>query len=160
MGRLFIYDNSNFIDFPIGGQVTSIGNFLRYICEDHPERTDAVTLVGVTVCPEEVGKRKKISLYGRQIDFLPVAAAERDLGNTTRSLRMMYAKGLLKYGKMLGITKKDCNYFHAPEAYGVIKLFCPKAACVIFSHGSYFIWERGFRFFQRSAGQKRVWALF
>ena len=118
MGRLFIYDNSNFIDFPIGGQVTSIGNFLRYICEDHPERTDAVTLVGVTVCPEEVGKRKKISLYGRQIDFLPVAAAERDLGNTTRSLRMMYAKGLLKYGKMLGITKKDCNYFHAPEAYG------------------------------------------
>lgn len=150
MGRLFIYDNSNFIDFPIGGQVTSIGNFLRYICEDYPERTDAVTLVGVTVCPGEVGKRKKISLYGRKIDFLPVAAAERDLGNTTRSLRMMYAKGLLKYGKMLGITKKDCNYFHAPEAYGVIKLFCPKASCVIFSHGSYFNMERGFRFFQKN----------
>lgn len=150
MGRLFIYDNSNFIDFPIGGQVTSIGNFLRYICEDHPEHTDAVTLVGVTVCAEEVGKRKKISLYGRKIDFLPVAAAERDLGNTTRSLRMMYAKGLLKYGKMLGITKKDCNYFHAPEAYGVIKFFCSKASCVIFSHGSYFNMERGFRFFQKN----------
>lgn len=150
MSRLFIYDNSNFIDFPIGGQVTSIGNFLRYICEAHPERTDDMMLVGVTVHPEEVGRKKKIRLYGRQIDFLPVTAAERDLGNTTRSLRMMYAKGLLKYGKMLGITKRDCNYFHAPEAYGVIKLFCRKASCVIFSHGSYFNMERGFRFFQKN----------
>ncbi len=150
MSRLFIYDNSNFIDFPIGGQGTSIGNFLRYVCEVHPERTDAITLVGVTVHPEEVGKKKKLCLYGRQIDFLPVAAAERDLGNTTRSLRMMYAKGLLKYGKRLGITKRDCNYFHAPEAYGVIKLLCPKASFVIFSHGSYFNMERGFRFFQKN----------
>lgn len=150
MSRLFIYDNSNFIDFPIGGQVTSIGNFLRYVCEVHPERTDAMMLVGVTVHPEEVGKRKKVSLYGRQIDFLPVAAAERDLGNTTRSLRMMYARGLLKYRKMLGVTKRDCNYIHAPEAYGVVKLLCGRSRCVIFSHGSYFNMERGFRFFQKN----------
>ena len=133
MSRLFIYDNSNFIDFPIGGQVTSIGNFLRYVCESHPERTDDITLVGVTIHPEEVGKKKKVCIYGRQIDFLPVTKAEKDLGNTTRSLRMMYAKGLLKYGKTLGIKKGDCNYFHAPEAYGVIKSFCWKAS-----------WDSGF----------------
>ena len=58
MSRLLIYDNSNFIDFPIGGQVTSIGNFLRFVCEAYPERTNDIMLVGVTIDPEEVGKIK------------------------------------------------------------------------------------------------------
>lgn len=160
MSRLFIYDTSNFIDFPIGGQLTSIGNFLHFVCEEHPERTEDIVLVGVTLRPEEIGKIKKVTLYGRQISFLPVTAAERDLGNTTRSLRMMYAKGLMKYRKVLGIKKGDCNYFHAPEAYGVIKLFCWKAACVIFSHGSYFNMEKGFRFFQKNLLVKKGFVLY
>ena len=54
MSRLFIYDTSNFIDFPIGGQLTSIGNFLRFICEEHPERTEDIVLVGVTLCQGEM----------------------------------------------------------------------------------------------------------
>ena len=99
MSRLFIYDTSNFIDFPIGGQLTSIGNFLRFICEEHPERTDDIVLVG---------KIKKINLYGRQISFLPVTTAEKDLGNTASSLRLKYVKGLLKCRKLLKITKRDC----------------------------------------------------
>lgn len=150
MSRLLIYDNSNFTDFPIGGQLTSIGNFLRFVCETYPERTDDIMLVGVTIYPEEVGKVKKLQLYGRQINFLPVTAGEKDLGNTSKSLRMLYAKGLLKYGRMLKITKKDCNYVHAPEAYGVVKFFCMKSQCIIFSHGSYFNMERGFRFFRKN----------
>lgn len=150
MSRLFIYDTTNFIDFPIGGQLTSIGNFLRFICEEYPQRTEEIMLVGVTLHPEEVGKIKKIDLYGRTIDFLPVTTAERDLGNISKSLRLMYAKGLLKCRKQLKISKKDCNYVHTPEAYGVVKLFCMRAKCVIFSHGSYFNMERGFRFFQKN----------
>lgn len=150
VSRLLIYDTSNFIDFPIGGQLTSIGNFLRYICEEHKERTDELVLVGVTLEPCETGKLKKLELYGRQISFLPVTTAQRDLGNTSKSLRLQYVKGLLKYGKLLNITKRDCNYIHTPEAYGVVKLFQPGAGCVIFSHGSYFNMERGFRFFRKN----------
>lgn len=138
MSRLLIYDTSNFVDFPIGGQLTSIGNFLRFVCEEYPERTKDIMLVGVTLNPGEIGKVKKIKLYGRQIKFLPVAAAERDLGNTSKSLRLMYVKGLLKCRKILKITKWDCNYIHTPEAYGVVKLFRMQSQCVIFSHGSYF----------------------
>lgn len=160
MSRLLIYDNSNFIDFPIGGQVTSIGNFLRFVCETYPERTESMMLVGVTIDPEEIGKIKKAELYGRRIDFLPVAAAERDLGNTSKSLRLMYAKGLLKYGRMLKLTKRDCNYIHAPEAYGVVKFFCARAQCVIFSHGSYFNMERGFRFFQKNLLVKKGFVIY
>ena len=96
MSRLVIYDTSNFIDFPIGGQLTSIGNFLRYICEEHPERTEEILLVGVTLEPSEIGQIRKIERFGRQIQFLPVTVAERDLGNTSKSLRLQYVKGLLK----------------------------------------------------------------
>ena len=160
MSRLFIYDTSNFIDFPIGGQLTSIGNFLRFICEEHPERTEDIVLVGVTLYQGEIGKIKKINLYGRQISFLPVTTAEKDLGNTASSLRLRYVKGLLKCRKLLKIAKRDCNYVHSPEAYGIVKLFCPVARCVIFSHGSYFNMERGFRFFQKNLLVKKGFVLY
>lgn len=155
VSRLLIYDTSNFIDFPIGGQLTSISNFLRFLCEEHPERTADIVLVGVTRKSSELGKMKKLELYGSQVSFLPVAVAEGDLGNTAKSLRLQYAKGLLKYKKILKIAKKDCNYIHTPEAYGVVKFFSIGLQCVIFSHGSYFNMERGFRFFQKNVIVKK-----
>lgn len=160
MSRLFIYDTSNFIDFPIGGQLTSIGNFLRFVCEEHPERTEDIVLVGVTLCEEEIGKIREINLYGRRIAFLPVTTAEKDLGNTASSLRLKYVKGLLKCRKLLKISKRDCNYVHSPEAYGIVKLFCPAARCVIFSHGSYFNMEKGFRFFRKNVLVKKGFVLY
>ena len=155
VSRLLVYDTSNFMDFPIGGQLTSIGNFLRFLCGEYPARAEKIMLVGVTLDAGEVGRVKKLHLYGADINFLPVAAAERDLGNTTKSLRLRFAKGLLKYGKLLHIRKKDCNYIHTPEAYGVVKLLCMGAHCVIFSHGSYFNMERGFRFFKKNVLVKK-----
>lgn len=155
VSRLIIYDTSNFMDFPIGGQLTSIGNFLRFLCGEHPTRTESILLVGVTLDAGEVGRMKKLDLYGRELDFFPVAAAERDLGNTVKSLRLRFVKGLLKYGRQLCITKKDCNYIHTPEAYGAAKLFCMGTQCVIFSHGSYFNMERGFRFFRKNVLVKK-----
>ena len=135
VSRLLVYDTSNFMDFPIGGQLTSIGNFLRFLCEEHPARAQKIMLVGVTLDAGEIGRIKKLRLYGTEINFLPVAAAERDLGNTKKSLRLRFAKGLLHYGKLLHIRKKDCNYIHTPEAYGVV--------------------ARGLRFFQKNVLVKK-----
>ena len=160
VSRLLIYDTSNFMDFPIGGQLTSIGNFLRFLCENHPQRIKKLLLVGVTLHPEEIGRIKKLELYGKKIDFLPVTAAEKDLGNTSKSLRLQFVKGLLKFGRLLKITKSDCNYIHTPEAYGVVKLFSLRTKCVIFSHGSYFNMERGFRFFQKNVLVKKGFAVY
>ena len=109
MSRLLIYDTSDFVDFPIGGQLTSIRNFLRYVCEEYPRSAEEIVLVGVTRRPEEAGKQKTIQCFGCRMTFFPVAAAQEDLGNTTRSLRLLYAKGLLKYGRMLKLKKSDCN---------------------------------------------------
>ncbi len=150
VSRLLIYDTSDFVEFPIGGQLTSIRNFLRYICEEHPARAESIVLVGVTRAAEEVGKWREISCFGCTISFLPVAAAQEDLGNTSKSLRLMYAKGLLRYGRLLKLRSRDCNYIHTPEAYGILRILNFRTPCVLFSHGSYFNMEKGFRFFQNN----------
>lgn len=150
MSRLIIYDTTNFIDFPIGGQLTSIRNFLRYICEYQPQRVKDILLVGTTVDEELTGKIRDLEIFGQKLRFLPVAKAEKDLANTKKSLRFRYAKGLLTYRKTLKLTKKDCNYIHTPEAYGIIKLICPRAICLLCSHGSYFNMEKGFRFYRKN----------
>ena len=149
-GRLIFYDTSNYIDFPVGGQLTSVRNFLRFLVEEEKEFCSRVMLVGITTKKSELGTVKTVIINGVSFYMLPVAVAETDLSNTVHSLRLQFAKGLLKYGKNLNIVGKDCNYIHTPEAYGVVKLLRCNAKCVIFSHGSYFNMERGFRFFQKN----------
>ena len=56
MNRLILYDTCNFRDYPVGGQLTSIKNFLRYLAEVCPEHCENVLLAGVSCDPEEVGK--------------------------------------------------------------------------------------------------------
>ncbi len=150
MSRLIIYDTTNFIDFPIGGQLTSIRNFLRYVCEHYPQRTKDILLVGTTTDEELTGQIKQLDIFGQKLRFLPVATAEKDLANIKKSLRFRYAKGLLTHRKTLKLTKSDCHYIHTPEAYGIIKLLCPRAICLLCSHGSYFNMEKGFRFHRKN----------
>lgn len=149
-GRVIFYDTSNYMDFPVGGQLTSVRNFLRFMAEEEREFCNRVILVGITTEKSEIGIIKKLQINGITFQMLPVALAEKDLSHTVHSLRLQFAKGLLKYGKILNIQKEDCNYIHTPEAYGIVKIlrFCTK--CVIFSHGSYFNMERGFRFFKKN----------
>lgn len=152
--RLLLYDTSNFINLPIGGQLTSISNFLLFLREKHPNVLEKMILVGVSEYPEKIGNLQKVNIHGMDVDFLPVALVETDLSHTRKSLRIAYVKGLLKYGKRLHIKKTDCNYIHTPEAYGAIKVLNPFARCAVFSHGSFFNMEKGFRFFQKNKAVK------
>ena len=148
--RLIIYDTSNFTDFPIGGQLTSVSNFLHFLCSTHPDRVRDVVLVGVTKDEGQVGKWSQVRRFGAAFPFLPVACAGSDPAHTAHSLRLAYAKGLLRYGRLLHIRKKDCNYVQTPEACGPIRILRPGAQIVIFSHGSYANMQRGFRFFRNN----------
>ena len=153
--RLLLYDTSNFVNLPIGGQLTSISNFLKYVSETHEEILKSMILVGVSEYPDRIGKMGKVCIHGIDVDFLPVALVETDLSHTQKSLRLAYVKGLLKYGRKLGIRGKDCNYIHTPEAFAAIKLLNPLAKCAVFSHGSFFNMEKGFRFFQKNTFIKK-----
>jgi len=148
--RLIFYDTSNFIDYPVGGQLTSIRNFLRFLKENFPEHREDILLVGVTTDPEEVGKLSSVSLDGIKYPFLAVTQATVNLSKVKKSLRLEYMKGIWKYRKAIHIQKKDCNYIHTPEAFGAVRLIRPGAVCYVFSHGTYKdMWQR-VRFFQKA----------
>lgn len=160
MSRLLIYDTSNFIDFPIGGQLTSIGNFLLFLVQQHPERIQDIVLVGISRNPGETGRMKQIRIHGGIFNFFPVTDVPEELSNMGQSLRLRYVKGLLKYKRLLKIKRGDCHYIHTPEAYGLMKLFSPGTSCVVYSHGSYFNMEKGFRFFRNNLLVKKAFVFY
>lgn len=151
-GRLILYDTCNFRDYPVGGQVTSIKSFLRYIGESHAEYQSRVLLVGVTTVAADMGKILKIEINGFCFNFLAVALAGNEQNNVKKSLRISYLKGLWKYRKFLALGVADVNYIHTGEAYGVVHILCRKAPCYIFSHGTYLgMWKRErVRFFRKA----------
>lgn len=155
-GRLILYDTCNFRNYPIGGQITSIKNFLKYTSANYPKYLKNILLVGVTLDEQEVGNIIPIQVGDVTIEFLAVTLATTNLSKVRSSLRLEYVKGLLKYRHLIGITKDDCNYIHTPEAFGVIKFMCRKSTCYVFSHGSYLdMWKR-VRFFKNQPVIRRA----
>lgn len=148
-GRLIFYDTSNYIDFPVGGQLTSVRNFLRFLKESFPEHCEDVLLIGVSTDADKVGKCSVIPFDGTEYKFLAVTQATANLGAVKKSLRLEYMKGIWKYRRLIGLQKSDCNYIHTPEAFGAVHLIRPGATCYVFSHGTYRdMWQR-VRFFQK-----------
>lgn len=150
MNRLILYDTCNFRDYPVGGQVTSIKNFLRFLAEAYPERCEDVLLAGVSCDPAEVGRIQKIETAGGCFSFLAVVRAEADLGNVKKSLRLEYMKGLWKYRHLIAPEKEDVNYIHTPEAFAAVRLMRPGAVCYVFSHGTYLNMYKRVRFFKKA----------
>lgn len=148
--RLVIYDTSNFIDYPVGGQLTSIRNFLHYISDKHNEFGSKILLVGVSADAGSIGIIQKVKVYDLDVDFLPVAEVATNLNNVKKSLRLEYVKGLIKYRKQWKPSKSDCHYINTPEAFGPIRLLCPGAHCYVFSHGSYINMWQHLRFFKKA----------
>lgn len=147
--RLVIYDTSNFVDFPLGGQLTSVQGFLRYLAEKRPDAADHTVLVGVTLSPGEVGVMGEIELFGRAFSFLPVCLAEFDQSHTRKSLRLGYAKGLLRHLGKLRLAEGDINYIHTPEAFSFVRMRGGRRRYV-FSHGSFIGMSKDLRFFSGS----------
>ena len=150
MYELVIYDTSNYEDFPIGGQLTSVRNFLTYIAEYQKDYCSKILLVGLTTSVTNLGKKKIVDIGGKQFDFLPVVYRNTNLKEVKNSLRLEFLKGLFKYKDKIPHEKEILHYIHMPEAFIQVKLCHPFARTAIFSHGSFFNMVRGFRFFQNN----------
>ena len=150
MARLILFDTSNFNDYPIGGQVTSIKNFLRFVGENYQNHLQDILLVGVTKDSQNLGKVLQINTAAGILNFVPVALAGQNLNKVKKSLRLEYLKGLYKYRKVIGINRQDCLYLHTPEAFAFTHVVAPKNVCFVFSHGSYFNTTGDVRFFKGS----------
>ena len=150
MYDLILYDTSNFVDFPIGGQLTSVRNFLKYISTCRPEYAEKVLLVGVCTKPEEAGTLCRVAVGSCCFDFLPVLYRDPDLSHVHSSLRLEYVKGLFKRNRRICCSSSAVHYMHTPEAYIAVKLLRPMAETAVFSHGSFFNMVYNFRFFQKN----------
>jgi len=150
MYDLILYDTSNFEDFPIGGQLTSIRNFLKYIADCRPGFSGRVLLVGVGTDPDTVGRITTVTVGAASFAFLPVLYREPELANVKKSLRLEYVKALCRLGKKIPCGKKTVHFIHTPEAFLAVKLQHPGAKTAVFSHGSFFNMVQGFRFFQKN----------
>lgn len=148
MNRLILFDTSNFANYPVGGQVTSIKNFLHYVGEKFP--TNNILLVGVSTNVDEVGKLVKIKTEAGIVSFIPVAHANQDLNAIKKSLRVEYLKGLYRYKKVINVNQSDCMYLHTPEAFVFTRVVARKNPCFVFSHGSYLNMLEHVRFFEKS----------
>lgn len=148
--RLVVYDTSNFVDYPVGGQLTSISNFLHYVCETETAHIKDILLVGVSGKQENVGKISSVEVGGHKISFIPVTLAESDLNHVKHSLRISYVKGIRRYRKQLALKSSDCHYVNTPEAFGAVRSIVHGADIFIFSHGSFLNLTRDARFFRRS----------
>ncbi|MGN8709056.1 glycosyltransferase family 4 protein [Collinsella sp. HCP3S3_B1] len=146
---LVLYDTTNYVDHPIGGQLTSVRNFLRFLAEEEPSAAQGALLVGVTKDPRAVGIESKVEIGGVAYRFLPVAYADTDLAHVQGSLRMRFAKGLLKYVPKIGLNKGDVNFIHTPEAFGPVKVL-GRGRCVVMSHGSFLHMKDNLRFYKKS----------
>ena len=150
MYKFILYDTSNYVDFPIGGQLTSVRNFLYYMIKKHRSECDQILLVGVTNNIEEVGKKQYVCIEDTKFDFIPVLWRESNLDNVKKSLRLQFLKGLFLHGRKILCDKHTVHYFHTPEAYIYTKLVHPCAITAVFSHGSFFNMVTGFRFFKNN----------
>ena len=150
MYDLIMYDTSNYVDFPIGGQLTSLRNFLTYIAEFQKDYYKRILLVGVTTESNNLGKITYVEIKGKEFAFLPVVYRDRNLKEVKNSLRIEYLKGLFKYRSLISIQKNGLHYIHTPEAFIQIKICHPFAKTAIFSHGSFFNMVKGFRFFKKN----------
>lgn len=150
MYELILYDTSNFVDFPMGGQLTSIRGFLKYLAHDRRDWAARVLLVGITNCPGEVGKLSRVWVDGVEFAFLPVLFRDPDLAAVQTSLRLEYVKALLRERKRIPSGKGCLHYMHTPEAFIAVKMIHPVAKTAVFSHGSFFNMAQGFRFFREN----------
>lgn len=148
--RLILFDTSNFVDYPVGGQLTSIKGFLKFLEEAYPQEMDRVLLVGVSVDAHNLGKIIKIQTGMGRLSFLAVAQAPQNLNSVKKSLRLEYLKGLYKYRKEIALSKEDCVYLHTPEAYLFTHIVAAKAPCFVFSHGTFLNMVDHVRFFQKA----------
>lgn len=150
MYSLILYDTSNFENFPIGGQLTSVRNFLKYLAKEQREFCQKILLVGITTKNSAVGEIQKIAVDDIQFDFLPVLFRDENLSNVQKSLRIEYLKALFHYKKQIPNNKETIHYLHTPEAFIQVKMHHPKAKTVVFSHGSFFNMLEGFRFYKNN----------
>ena len=99
---MFIFHATDYQNYPIGGTIGTIRNFLKYTIFD-------CVLIGLTNNPRvELGEWQKINVFGRNFDFLPIALSRNEV-IPHKSLMLI---GIIIYRKRI-LEKCDSDTINA-----------------------------------------------
>ena len=99
--KIAFVDTSNFIDYPIGGQLTSVKKMINFfICQEQT----SIILIGIN---KKNKKNCTVKIGNKNISFISVYEDTNDSENPKRSLRLHFMFGLFKYTK---IKKMDMMF--------------------------------------------------
>jgi glycosyltransferase involved in cell wall biosynthesis len=136
--NIAILDTTNFSNFPIGGQLTSIKYFLKYVNESKYDIED-FTLIGITNEKSDVlGIIRYIEIEDVKIKFLPLAYIETNEDNMNTSLRKTYFTALLRNMNIIKQLNFDIFYIHSIEAFLPILILGYYKKKILFSHGNFY----------------------
>lgn len=135
--KIAIIDTSDFDAYPVGGQLTSIRSFIKYV-EQKRSKDIELVLIGITKVSSQVGKLQKRNIAGYDYSFLPVYCDRNDPNNPQTSLRKQFMLALIRYRKLIRSLQIDIAYIHTPEAFLPIKIINPRQRIFLFSHGDFY----------------------
>lgn len=137
MKKIAILDTTNYNDFPIGGQLSSIKNFLKY-CNYSNLGLEEFVLIGITKDVNHcIGEINKIYIDDVKINFLPVAYIPFDENSVEQSLRKIFLRGIFDNISAIKKQNIDIFYIHTIEAFLPIYIFFRSKKRVLFSHGNF-----------------------
>ncbi|PKM93722.1 MAG: hypothetical protein CVU84_14160 [Firmicutes bacterium HGW-Firmicutes-1] len=137
MKKIAIVDTSDFNTYPVGGQLTSIQSFIKYIALERSHEIELI-LIGITRNENEVDQQLVRVIGGKKYQFIPIYCDKNDPQSPKVSLRKCFFKALMKHRKVIRGLKLDMVYIHTPEAFLPVKLANKKLEIVTFSHGNYY----------------------
>lgn len=130
--RLGIVDSSNFLDFPIGGQLTSMRNLVAGL-KSVPGME--VCCIGLSASQSDSDQAGDTLPDGTP--FLSVTWLDSDAGSPSHSTRAAFLRGLLLHLRELRSLRCDMFLLNAPEGFPALRMACPRTPVFTFAHGAY-----------------------
>jgi glycosyltransferase involved in cell wall biosynthesis len=129
MNKILLIESCNFLDFPIGGQLS----YCLQLIETFPSSTFA--LVGITTDEkDEVGRWQKKKINGAEFDYLPVYYTMKSNEKGIIPNRMKFLFFLKKFSKTIFSSNYNKIFVHAPESLFSIPNISKKTVFYFF-HG-------------------------
>lgn len=128
--KIAFIDTSNFIDYPIGGQLTSVKRMLDYFSTKEDIK---IYLIGI-----QHENHNNIVNINNNIQFLSIYTDKNNPNNPKQSLRLNFMLSLIKNVPKIKKLNIDVFFLHNPESFFPIKIFFPRKKIALFSHGSFY----------------------
>jgi len=127
-GPVLLSSDVDFDNFPFGGILSLLKDYLAYLPADVAKR---IVLVGITTQKEMVGKESQRQFGPNAYRFLPVAYVQP---GSKGSIRLAYNLGVIRHCLKIRTIAPDVVYAHTNENGLLLRLLFPNKRVVVHFH--------------------------